>query len=284
MQTRDSAWPPPSGPRHDAPTAPAPRGSRRGLFVVAGIVALVIGALGLFAFTRQQAEQSEFDQRRHRADALVEEAASIEESLLGTSPEGWAREDVLIDRASSSVTLDRWQGDGSPDSAEPPLLSYIWNERTTHIQSHRFDDLSSSEPTWYLMEDSDGMDPAAFERYVTVSWDVLDRYTDEEPLRSGSEVVHGEQLERFDLFVPASAYEDGRRVTIGGVGMIDPSNGVEYSFWFADTGELRRVLVLAETEAGSWTYESWTHLSDEPAEIAIPDQASSWNEFSANGG
>lgn len=277
-----SPWSPPGGERLDA--SPVTGGDQRPRkLVLAALLVVVAGLAGLVAVTKSRSGPSDFDRRREQATALAVEAASLERSDVGTSPSGYAWEVIAADLSSGRIMLDRWQGDGEPDDSGPPILAFVYDESSAHIQSHRFDDPSRSEPTWYLMEDNDGMDPTVLATYFEATWEVLDDFTDASPKHVGLERLRDEDLERFDLFVPASAYRDGLNVTIGTVGMIDPRNGVNHSFWFTNDGELRRTLVSTEADGETWTFESWSYLSRDPIVIDLPDPdiVQSWSEYTA---
>lgn len=280
MEPRTDLWLAPSGEPFDDPVDGGVRQRRLRLAVALVTFAVIgIGLLGLVANTVLRSGPSEFDQRRERAEALNVEAASIEISHAGASTAGWAREEIRADRASGRLAIDRWQGDVGQDEAGPPIFAFIYDDQSAHIQSHRFDDPAESGPTWYLMEDNDGIDRAGVEQHFEIMWAALDDFTGASPRFAGTDLLRGEELERFDLFVPGSAYTEGQNVTIGGVGMIDPQNGVDYSFWFTSDGELRSMLIAAEVDGAPSTFESWSYLSDDPAAIDMPAAAKSWNEY-----
>ncbi len=234
----------------------------------------LVGAVVVVAATQVDSGQSGFDQRRERTDTVLAAAASIERTDAGEWPTGWAREETQADRASTTV-ISHFLGEQG--TSETPLLTYHFDEGSVHVRTNHFDP-AADEPTWYLMEDKPGMDPEAFEAQFQPFWGLLDTYTDDTPKRVGPDVVDNEHLERFDLFVPGSMYE-GSSITIGPLGMIDPSNGVDYSFWFTDDGELRRMLLSAETDAGTWTFETSLYASNEPVDIESPVRVRSWNEL-----
>lgn len=252
--------------------------------VVGGLIAAAVAIAGLVVFVGRgsgESGESEFEQRRAQAEQLEERAASAENWAVGVSPQGWAREEWTVDRASRSVALHRWQGDGEPNFDAAPFMSLLFIGDSQFIRSPRFDDASSYEPTWYLNEDADGMEPAVFESYIASPWSILDDYTADVPEPAGSEDIDQEQLDRFDLFIPASAFDEGMLMTIGGVGLIDPSNGVQVSFWFANDGALRRFTAAGEGDTGSSTYEYRSQVSSDTTAIDAPDAPRSWNEFKA---
>jgi hypothetical protein len=247
---------------------------------VSGIIAAVLVVATVAAFGRNGAGEPDFNQRRERAEELVAQAAAAENWAVGISPQRWIREEQRIDRTSRSASIDRWEGTGQPSTGEePPLIGLLFIDEASYVRSPRFDKPSATEPTWYHQEDSDGPTPEAFDALVQAPWALLDKYSDDMPRLEGSEVIDGEQLDRFELFIPSSAFDDGESVTIDLVGLLDPSNGLTISFWFADDGEMRRMLAVGDAVMGFSSYEYRSELFNEPIAIETPVAPRSWNEF-----
>jgi hypothetical protein len=279
MQVQIGVWPAPTSDPFPPPAASSAHNRSQRVLVGFGLLALVASVVGLAVFIRHQPERSDFAAFQARADELAKSAASFEKSLVGVSPDSWVREEWRIDQASRAIAIDRWQHD-EPVTGGPPLLSFIFYEDAHFISSPRFDDPSSARPTWYLNEESDGMEPATFDLHVAPPWEFLD-FTDDEPRWAASELSDGEQLDRFDLTIPAEAFTEGEGVTYETVGWIDPSNGVEVSFWFAGSGELRRMTIEGDGEIGFTSVEYRSRSSATPIPLERPPARRSWREVQA---
>lgn len=274
------AWPAPTvGPPPPAASS-APTQSKRA-FTACGLIAAAIAAALLAVFIWRGSGETEFEQRRAQAEALEADAASAEKWAVGVSPRGWAVEEWTVDRTSRSHAVDRWQGDGAPTTSGPPTLSLLFIGDSNFIRTTLFDDPSSNEPTWYLNEDSEGMDPARFEELISSPWYLLDEHTDNSPQPAGTERVDNEQLDRFDLTIPADAFDQGMLMSIGTVGLLDPSIGIDLSFWFTEEGELRRLSAKGEGERGSFSYEYSSQLFSNATLVEAPVAPRSWSEFRA---
>ena len=70
-------------------------------------------------------------------------------------------------------------------------------------------------------------------------------------------------------------------ITIDYVGLVDPSNGLDLSFWFSDEGELRRLTVEGDGDSGSSSYEYSSKLSVDSAPIDAPAAPRSWRQLRA---
>lgn len=249
--------------------------------IACGLIAGALAAAVLAVLVWSGSGETEFERRRAQAEELEASAVSAEKRAVGVSPQGWALEEWTVDRSSRSNALDRWQGDGEPNTDRPPDLSLLSIGDSTFIRSPRFDDPSSNEPTWYFNEDSDGMEAARLEELIRSPWYLLDELTDDSPQLAGTDRVDGERLHRFELFIPADDFDDGRMVTVDTVGLLDPSNGIDISFWFTDEGELRRLTATSGGESGSFSYEYSSQLFSHTARIGAPAAPRSWSEFRA---
>lgn len=167
-----------------------------------------------------------------------------------------------------------------PSADGPAEATFVYTDDATYMGTYELSRYSPGEPTWYLMETSP-MTQVAFELHISSPWAFLDEYPDPAPQFVGTEDFDGEQLDRFDVFIPAEKFEWPGWVRIRGVGFggVEQRNGVEVSIWFAPEGELRHFTVTGEGDDGTYTYEYSSRLSTSPASLEVPTAWRSWAEF-----
>lgn len=247
------------------------------MLIAVTLVCVAVASVLLLVLLRSGSDDSEFGRRRAQAEELEAQAASAEKWAVSNTPLAEIREEWTVDRASRAVETDlasTYNGQAQSGWANATYRSF---EDVAFVKPKLADESASTEHDWYLTL-AEGLSDERFEDAIGSPWSFLDEHAVDTPHFVGTERVDGEQLDRFDVFIPADAVPEGRSMLIGysGYGGVDPSSGVDISFWFTHQGELRRLTAVSHGHSDLNSYEYRSQLFGDGIAIEHPTSFGSW--------